>query len=47
LERTGNTFESGVTRVEIGNMLEDFKIDILIFLSSQLNTLQKNKKKEE
>jgi hypothetical protein len=36
----GKTAGSGVTREEIGNMLEDFKTDILSSLSSQLDTLQ-------
>jgi hypothetical protein len=47
LTRTGKTVGGGVTRVEIGNMLEDFKTDILSSLSSQLDTLQMKKKKEE
>ena len=47
LARTDNTIESGVTREEIGNMLEYFKTDILSSLSSQLDTLQKKKKREE
>jgi hypothetical protein len=47
LTRTGKTVGGGVTRVEIRNMLEDFKTDILSSLSSQLDTLQMKKKKEE
>jgi len=40
LERTRKTVGRGVMRPEIGNMLEDFKTDILSSLSSQLDTLQ-------
>jgi hypothetical protein len=47
MERTGKTVGSGVTRAEIKNMLEDFKIDILSSLRSQLDTLQMKKKREE
>jgi hypothetical protein len=47
LTRTGKTVGGGVTRVDIKNMLEDFKTDILSSLSSQLDTLQMKKKKEE
>jgi hypothetical protein len=35
---------AGVTKVEIGNMFESFKIDVLNSLSSQLDVLQVNKK---
>jgi hypothetical protein len=35
---------AGVTRVEIGNMFENFKIDILSSLSSQLYVLEVKKK---
>jgi hypothetical protein len=38
---------SGVTREKIRNMLEDFEIDILSSPSSQLDTLQMKKKREE
>jgi hypothetical protein len=37
----------GVTRTEIGNMLDNFKTDILSSFSSQLDTFQAKKKKEE
>jgi hypothetical protein len=47
LARTGKTVGGGVTRVEIINMLEDFKTYILSTLSSQLDTLQMKKNKEE
>jgi hypothetical protein len=36
----------GVTKVEIGNLLDNFKTDILISLSSQLDILQAKKKKK-
>jgi hypothetical protein len=35
---------AGVTKVEIGNMFENFKTDILSSLSSQLDVLQVKKK---
>ena len=38
LSRTYRTV-SGVTREEIGNLLEDFKIDILSTLTTQLEVL--------
>jgi hypothetical protein len=39
---------SGITRVKIGNLLENFKIDILSTIGSQLDTLKiKNKWEEE
>jgi hypothetical protein len=47
LARTGNISRSGVTKEEIGNMLKDFKINVLSSLSSQLDTLQIKKKHEE
>jgi len=47
LKRTGRTIGSGVTRVEIGNMLEDFKTDILSSFIFELDTLQMKKKREE
>ena len=37
----------GVTRVELGNLLENFKTDILGTLSSQLDTIKFKKKQEE
>jgi hypothetical protein len=37
----------GVTKDEIGNMLDNFKIDILSTLISQLDTFQDKRKKEE
>ena len=46
--RNSKGFSSGgVTRMEIGNMLENFKIDILSKIGSQLDTLNINKKQEE
>ena len=38
---------SGVTRMEIGNILKNFKIDILVTQTSQFNYLQTKKRKEE
>ena len=40
--RINKSASGGVTRVELGNLLENFKIDILSTLSSQLDTI-KNK----
>jgi len=37
----------GVTRIELGNLLENFKIDILGTIGSQLDTLKIKKNKEE
>jgi hypothetical protein len=37
----------GITRVEIGNLLENFKMDILRTIGSQLDTLNIKKKQEE
>jgi hypothetical protein len=37
----------GITRVDIGNLLENFKMDILITIGSQLDTLKIKKKQEE
>ena len=43
-----NKFASrGVTRIELENLLENFKIDILGTLSSQLDTIKVKKKQEE
>ena len=36
----------GITKVEIGNLLENFKTDILITIGSQLDTLNIKNKKE-
>ena len=38
---------SGVTRMEIGKFLENFKTDILGTLTSQFNALKTKKRKEE
>ena len=44
----GNTPSSGgVTRMELGNLLENFNTDILGVMSSQLDALQAKKRKEE
>jgi hypothetical protein len=37
----------GITREEIGNLLEKFKIDILSTIGSQLDTLKIKKKQEQ
>jgi hypothetical protein len=37
----------GLTRIELGNLLENFKIDILGMIGSQLDTLKIKKKQEE
>ena len=44
----GNTSSSGgVPRIELGNLLENFKTDISGAMGSQLNTLQAKKRQEE
>ena len=44
----GNTPSSGgFTRIELGNLLENFKTDILGAMGSQLNALQAKKRQEE
>ena len=44
----GNTPSSrGVTRVELGNLLENLKTDILGVMGSQLDALQAKKRQEE
>ena len=44
----GNTSSSGgVTRIEIGNLLENFKTDILGEMGSQIDALQAKKIQEE
>ena len=44
----GNTSSSGrVTRIELGNLLENFKTDILGAMGFQLNALQAKTRKEE
>jgi hypothetical protein len=44
-----NTRQSSgtVTRIELGNLLENFKTDILITISNRLDTLKLKKKQEE
>ena len=41
------TGTSGITRVELGNLLENFKTDILGTLSSQFDALKTKKRQEE
>ena len=44
----GNTPSSGgVTRMELGKLLENFKTDILLEMGSQLDSLQTKKRQEE
>jgi hypothetical protein len=38
---------TSVTRAEIGNLLEEFKIDLLSTLGTQIDTLKENKRQEE
>ena len=45
--RVNKYASGGVTRVELGNLLENFKTDILGTLSSQLDTIKVKKKQEE
>ena len=44
---TKSVASTGVTRIEIGNLFDNFKPDVLGSLSSQLDALQTKKKKEE
>lgn len=45
--RVNKSVSGGVTRVELGNLLENFKTDILGTLSSQLDTIKIKKRHEE
>ena len=45
--RVNKSASGGVTRVELGNLLENFKTDILGTLSSQLDTIKVKKRQEE
>jgi hypothetical protein len=47
LTRSNNTTSGGVMRAEVGNLLEDFKIDILSTLTTELDVLQAKQKKTE
>jgi len=47
ISRVNRSTTGGVSRVEIGNLLDNFKIDILSTLSSQLDTLKTKQRKEE
>ena len=38
---------ASVTRAEIGNLLEEFKTDLLSTLGTQIDTLKAKKRKEE
>jgi hypothetical protein len=44
---TKTSTSGGVTRVELGNLLENFKTDLLGMIGSQLDTLKIRKKQEE
>lgn len=45
--RGSKSTTSGVTRAEIGSLLENFKIDLLSTLGTQVDVLKAKKKKEE
>lgn len=45
--RINKLASGGVTRVELGNLLENFKTNILSTLSSQLDTIKTKKKQDE
>ena len=45
--RSNNATSGGVTRIELGNLLEKFKIDIICTISSQLDTLNIKRKLED
>jgi hypothetical protein len=47
LTRNSNITSGGVTRAEVGNLLENFKIDILSTLTTQLDVLQAKQKQAE
>jgi hypothetical protein len=47
LTRNNNITSGGVTRDEVGNLLENFKTDILSTLTTQLDVLQAKQKKTE
>ena len=47
LTRSNNTTSRGVTRAEVGNLLENFKTNILSTLTTQLDVLQTKQKKVE
>jgi hypothetical protein len=46
-KNTKTSTSGGVTRVELGNLLENFKTDILGTIGSQLDTLNIKRKQEE
>ena len=45
--RVNKSSSGGVRRVELGNLLDNFKTNILRTLSSQLDTIKVKKKQEE
>jgi hypothetical protein len=47
LTRNNNISSGGVMRVEVGNLLENFKTNILSTLTTQLDVLQAKQKKVE
>ena len=42
-----NKFATGITRTEIGNLLENFKVDILSTFCNQLESLKTKKRQEK
>ena len=47
LSKVSKSALGSVTRVELGNLLENFKTDLLSTLSSHIDTLQVKKKEEK
>ena len=47
ITRDNKTSNEGVTRAKIGNLLEDFKIDILGTLKTQFDIMQAKQKQAE
>jgi hypothetical protein len=47
ITRSSNIASGSVTRAEVGNILENFKTNILNTLTTQLNVIQVKQKKEE
>lgn len=47
LRRKDGTSSIGINRVEIRNMLDEFKANVSSFISSQLDTLHMNKRRDK
>ena len=47
LSKVSKSASGSVTRVKLGNLLENFKTDLLSTLSSQFDTLKEKKKQHE